>query len=86
MFGRANSKDRRVGGAAVDGGRYTQGLFRSQQTLSKKIHMALIVQKSPQFSGNFIDPGFSNIPLLQWPCHDEFPCNQDHSTAKFWNY
>jgi hypothetical protein len=78
MFGRANSKDRRVGGAAVDGGRYTQGLIRSQQTLSKKIHMALIVQKSPQFSRNFIDPGFPNVPQFsslfdRVECMDFFP-------------
>ncbi|CTQ56522.1 hypothetical protein LP7551_05082 [Roseibium album] len=78
MFGRTNSKDRRVGGAAVDGGRYTQGLIRSQQTLSKKIHMALIVLKSPQFSRSFIDPDFPNVPQFsslfdRIECIDFFP-------------
>ncbi|WP_208993988.1 MULTISPECIES: hypothetical protein, partial [unclassified Labrenzia] len=38
LFGRTNSEERRVGGAAVDGGRYTHGLKMSQHSLSKKIH------------------------------------------------
>jgi hypothetical protein len=62
LFGRTNSKDRRVGGAAVDGGRYTHGPIRSQQTLSKKIHSALFVQKSPQFSRNFGEQSFQSTP------------------------
>ncbi len=38
LSGRTDSERRRVGSAAVDGGRYTQGQIGSQHTLSKKIH------------------------------------------------
>ncbi|WP_208987517.1 hypothetical protein, partial [Roseibium marinum] len=46
MSGRTDSKARRDGSAAVDGGRYTQGPNRSQLTLSKKIHRENPAQNS----------------------------------------
>ena len=59
LSGRTDSESRRVGSAAVDGGRYTQGPIMSQHTLSKKIHRSCSPQISCKKPPNLIvQPGF----------------------------